>query len=135
MRMFDIMLFCAILGTVGGAINGIMIASDENWFSDYNAPDMSTVDVSTDERYNMNDLMSDEDEFKPDRPSTFKMLFGLVEGIFLLTVVISKIFYPGYAYLSRPLSGFFVIVQVGIWISYIWGMAQILTGRNTKGME
>lgn len=135
MRMFDIMLFFALLGAVSGAVNGIMLVSDDNWFSDYNAPDMTTVEVSTDSRYNMNDLMSDDDEFKPERPSTFKMLFGVVEGMFLVTVVISKILYPSYAYLNSPLAGFFVVFQVGIWIIYIWGMAQILTGRNTKGME
>ena len=135
MRMFDIMLFFALLGAVSGAVNGIMIASDDNWFTDYNAPDMTTVDVPTDDRYNMNELMSDDDEFKPERPSTFRMLFGVIEGMFLITVVLSKILYPSYAYLSSPLAGFFVVFQVGIWIIYIWGMAQILTGRNTKGME
>jgi hypothetical protein len=135
MRMFDILLFFALLGAVSGAISGVMSYSTDTWYPNYDAPDMRTIDTPYDERYNMNELTSSEDEYGAERSSSFMIIFETIKGIFLITVVASSVFYPGQAYLSTPLAGFFSVAQVGIWIIYIWGVAQIVTKTSVKNME
>lgn len=134
MRMYDIMLYLAVLGAVSGAISGVMGYSNDTWFPDYNAPDMQTLDVPYDSRYNMADLLPAGDEDTTGGTGPFRIIIDTVQGVFLITTVISNIFYPG-QYFTNPLTGFFIIFQVGIWVVYVIGVIQIFTRTSVKGME
>lgn len=134
MRMYDIMLYLAVLGAVSGAISGVMGYSNDTWFPYYNAPDMQTLDVPYDSRYNMADLLPAGDEDTTGGTGPFRIIIDTVQGVFLITTVISNIFYPG-QYFTNPLTGFFIIFQVGIWVVYVIGVIQIFTRTSVKGME
>ena len=134
MRMLDIMLFLALLGAVSGAVSGLMGYSSETWFPDYNAPDMQTVDVPYDKRFNTADLLPAGDEETTGGTGPFRIIIDTVKGVFLITTVISNIFYPG-QYFNNPLTGFFIIFQVGIWLVYVVGVIQVFTRTSVKSME
>jgi len=133
MRMFDIMLFLALLGAVSGAVDGLMLSTTDNWFSEYTTPDMSTVDIDTDDRFNSQSLVSDDDEKVPS--VGWSMVIGAVTGIFAITFVIGNIFYVPNATGGNMLAPFLVVIQVGIWIIYAWGIMQFISGKSIKGME
>lgn len=134
MRMYDIMLFLALLGAVSGAVSGLMGYSSETWFPDYNAPDMETIDVPYDTRFNMADLLPAGDEETTGGTGPFRIIINTFEGVFAITSVISNVFYPG-QYFNNPLTGFFIIFQVGIWLVYAVGIIQVFTRTSVKSME
>lgn len=132
MRMYDIMLFLALFGAVVGALNGI---AGDTWFPDYSPPDMETVEVDTDVRYEKPNMLSSEDEYNAMSSfSAMNLLWGTIKGIFGIGFVLNDIFSiesDG----ENMLWPIFAIFQVGIWIIYAIGMFQMITGRSVKVME
>jgi hypothetical protein len=132
MRMYDIMLFLALFGAVTGALQGI---AGDTWFPDYTPPDMETVEVDTDVRYEKPNMTSSVDDSNAMSSfSALNLLWGTFKGIFGIGFVLNDIFSvesDG----ENMLWPIFGIVQVGIWVIYGIGIFQLLTGRSVKGME
>lgn len=133
MRMYDVMLFLALFGAVTGAISEM--AGDE-WFPDYASPDMESVEVDTDVRYEKPNMSSSFTESSNTNPfSVLSILWGVIQGIFGLGFILNDIF-PVYndagTNVALPI---YAIIQVGIWVIYAIGFLQILSGRSVKGME
>jgi len=135
MRMYDMMLFFALLGAVSGAIDGLM-ANGDSWFDSYTSTDMTSVVIDTDDRYEMGSLQSNADEGSMGiSMSVMMMLWGTIKGVFAFGYVLNDIFYVADENGSNMFWPVIAIFQAGIWLIYAIGIFQMFTGRVVKGME
>lgn len=137
MRMFDLMLFLALLGAVSGALQYVMIdTTGDNWFPGYSGEDMSTVDMENPEQWD-NAYSSVEDSEGLGFFSALGIILNGAKGVLYFEGVLDDVFY--YEDPTNPNTNLFSpilhVIQAGIYLVYGVGLFQLVTGRQAKGME
>lgn len=135
MRLYVFALFFAVIGMMAGTLGYIMDDSGgESWF---NQPvqNMTMIDIS---QGDINDLQSTEDSGLIDTfENTGKyvsILFSVMKGVLGIAFMLDDFLVfdvGGINLFAVPL----YIMQIGIWLVYVFGFAQFILNRSAKGME
>lgn len=137
MRTFDVMLFLALLGAVSGALQYVMLdTAGDNWFPGYSGEDMTTVEMENAEQWD-NAYSNVEDSEGMGLFSALGIIWSSAKGILYFEGVLDDVFY--FEDPENPTTNLFApilhLIQAGIYLVYGFGIFQLITGRQAKGME